>query len=195
MTSDPAISNEARAARSPAPGASRAFTVRAHWYTVTEAALLLGISETAVRRRISDRALTGMKLGRGWRVLLPGEPREGRPPSGTEVEPRSSGDVHAAAPEPLIALVRDLQRQNLALAGHIGYLQSRLSLQADGSSEPATVPPPAVEASPPDRVGRDEHEDTLREVEELRRQVEELERERAAQSAAPRKKRWWRRRG
>src|SRR5947209_17864687 len=44
-------------------------SVRLRWVTVTDAARLLGISEVAVRKRLADRSLTGLRAGRSWWVL------------------------------------------------------------------------------------------------------------------------------
>jgi excisionase family DNA binding protein len=146
--------------------------VQAHWYTVQEAARLLGISEAAVRTRISDRSFTALKVGRGWRILLPGEPRTVSTVDGATQPPAPRGaEQLARATESMVTLVRDLQRQNLALAGHIGYLQSQLSRESDEQ-----------------QVSRQEHDAALRQIAELRESVERYEEERGA-----RKRRWWRR--
>jgi hypothetical protein len=137
-----------------------------------------------------------MRVGRGWRVLLPGEPRSSVPAvpqAGPDGAAGQTADQSPPVSESLIALVRDLQRQNLALAGHIGYLQNRLSIQAEVGSEAARLGPGAVDAAPVGAVDREEHESALRAIEELRRMVAKYEEERAAREAALRKRRWWRR--
>lgn len=113
--------------------------VKAHWYTLSEASSLLRISEPALRRRISDGSIGAIRSGRSWRILLPGESRSaskepGAPTPSTDPREHVPEAVALQSIEPLVGLVHDLQRQSLALAGQIGYLQNQLS-QTQGQLE------------------------------------------------------------
>jgi excisionase family DNA binding protein len=204
MTSDSVVEGDTPPTQSASESAAPRALVQAHWYTVKEAARLLGISEPAIRRRVADRSLTALRLGRGWRILLPGEPRPVVPQALTA----PAADMRAPAPntseqisqvsESLVTLVRDLQRQNLALAGQIGYLQSQLTRGRDGSADSRTdVGQVAVETTTADTVDRADYEAVLREAAALRVSIQKYEEELAARPQEPisRKKRWWRRGG
>jgi len=159
---------------------------------------MLGISEAALRRQIRDRMLTAVRAGRSWRVLLPSDP----PPAVDEksestemVVPRQPEGDHSIAVEQLesmVALVRDLQRQNLALAGHIGFLQSRLQGEQE-RAKLADARRQQVEHQLEDgaRLDPEEHQTALDEIDTLRRRVGELEEQLA--SSKPVRRRWWRR--
>jgi excisionase family DNA binding protein len=121
------VEDAAVAAKSNTVGRVRAVETR--WYEIAQAARLLGISEVALRRQIADGSLTALRAGRSWRVLLTGEPG-GSDASGSAARKPTQASPEVLAlvqvSESLGAVVRDLQRQNLALAGQIGYLQSQL---------------------------------------------------------------------
>jgi excisionase family DNA binding protein len=102
-------------------------SVRLHWISVAEAATLLGISEVAVRKRLGSGALTGTRCGRSWRVLLAGDAQETSEPAAPQPAAGDTAHVLAQTSEALTALVRDLQRQSLALAAQVGYLQHQLA--------------------------------------------------------------------
>src|SRR5450759_1680457 len=64
------------------------------WVSLGEASRLLNITEVAVRKQISARTLTGMRAGRGWRVLLPGEPQPStNGTDGTRTTQQIAGDA------------------------------------------------------------------------------------------------------
>ena len=149
--------------------------MRTHWVTVSEAARELRISPVAVRKQIAARTLTGVRVGRGWRVLLP--------ESATTVtyvpDARDEDDaLFARTAESLVTLVHDLPRQSLGLAGQIGYLQSQL-VQAQ---EQVKLLEERSETHAPG-VPVEEHEAALREIAELKAMLD---------ATSQRKRRWWR---
>lgn len=111
--------------------------------SVPEAARLLGITERAVRKRIQAGTLRAERIDGRWTVAIDAAPasdvRVGRP----EQPRRADSDVEAPSREPeppvpvdvvpahhasdLLKMVRDLQQQNLELAGQVGFLQARLA--------------------------------------------------------------------
>lgn len=181
---------------------SATLIVRARWYSVPEAARMLGISPTAVRKRIASGELTSLRAGRGRRVLLLGDdgnpmPAEraersaSRPTPDGEAEPRAHTqelEVLARTSESLTALVRDLQRQSLALAGQIGYLQHQLSQAHERVSvlEQSTTAPRVAQTG----VDPLEHERLQRELMTVR---QELDAARRASQPGSRGWRFWRR--
>jgi hypothetical protein len=114
------------------------------------------------------------------------------PPKGQREQhpPRKDSDELSRVSESLVVLVRDLQRQNLALAGHIGYLQSQLGGMQQ-KPERVGQTEREMDTTESETVSKDEHEAALREVEELRRSVQMYREELAARPT--KKKRWWRR--
>jgi hypothetical protein len=113
-------------------GERHADRMRLHWYSAQEAASVLGVEEAEVSRLLEQRALTAIRATDGWRILLPGQVREHRPEEAKALAPGGQETSEA-----LVTLVRDLQRQNLALAGHIGFLQSQLiQLRTDAVPQP-----------------------------------------------------------
>ena len=149
--------------------------VRAYWYTAAEAAHVLRISEPAVRRRIAGGSLTAVRAGRSWRVLLPGDPTP--PVAEAAAQPERETSTKSAEPavesmEPLIGLVRDLQRQSLALAGQIGYLQNELTRtqgQLESLRDEARAQVTAAPESP--QVDPASHQAALDEIDRLRDQL------------------------
>ena len=112
-------------------------------YSVPEAARLLGITPRAVRKRIEAGTLCGTRVGRDWVVVLPGEriaerqePREelGEPRelTSTAREPNASPVELPSSPaepgEPTAPkwLVEQLYRDNVQLAGQLGFYQARI---------------------------------------------------------------------
>ena len=113
-------------------------------YSVAEAAQLLGITERGVRWKLNQGQLEGIQEQKRWWVFLPevGEEEiagseEGRKEDGSrrdEEVPEGVGSPADALPEgegstavrELVQLVRELQQQNLELAGQLGYTQRRL---------------------------------------------------------------------
>ncbi len=112
---------------SSAPTSISSGTIR---YSVPEAAKLLGITERAVRKRIEAGTLLGKRNGREWVVLLPKEPvREPKgassgtdsEPDGTAAEPRGTSGTGSVE-----AIVEKLYRDNLELAGRVGFYQAEI---------------------------------------------------------------------
>ncbi len=99
-------------------------------YSVPEAAKLLGITERAVRKRIEAGTLLGKRNGREWLVLLPREPVA--EPKGTSSGTDSEPDGTAAEPggtngtSSVEAIVEKLYRDNLELAGRVGFYQAEI---------------------------------------------------------------------
>ena len=115
--------------------------------TVQQAAVGAGVSERTVRRWIKEGRLAADKVptaqGYEWRVQVPGggcpPPRPARRVAGV-ADVRVPGTVPVAAPpvaDPVesvageglvraLALVERLQRENLELAGRLGFLQGQL---------------------------------------------------------------------
>ncbi len=183
MATDQALSAESAIGRQ---------TVQAHWHTLQSAAKVLGVSEIAVRKRVADGQLTSIRAGRSRRVLLVGDsPAVGnqRPP--TRVDQRAESEVLLArTSESLSGLVRDLQRQSLALAAQIGYLQHQLAEAQDSVRALSQRRDATVDAVAEESVSSAEHEAALREISNLRAALAEAE----AGPAPPARRRWWWRR-
>ncbi len=124
-----------------------------------EAARALGITERAVRKRIQAGSLSGELVGGRWYVVLSGSDdvsssrpapvrsrnREGvgtsvagirnktrREPGGSDVGSDAGSDVVPAGhATELLKMLRELQQQNLELAGQVGFLQARLATAQD----------------------------------------------------------------
>ncbi len=143
--------------------------------TVQQAAMAAGVSERTIRRRIKEGTLAAEKVptaqGYEWRVQLVGATC---PPgmSGCRVDDDrgdgrsapAAGGVDSATDEVGEALVRALglverlQRENLELAGRVGFLQGKLQetrAQLLALAPPAVAPgaAPAVPAAEPVRGG------------------------------------------
>jgi hypothetical protein len=101
-------------------------------YSVPEAARALGISERAVRKRITAGTLDAVKAGPAWSVFLPG----GNPatheavPNGPEdrtVVPSTAPGVALGGTDlqPLADVIADLTRENRELAAAAALWQER----------------------------------------------------------------------
>ncbi len=101
---------------------------------VPQAARVLGISDRAVRKRITAGSIPAKRDGRQWTVYIPAVPCGAEPvpsdPYGTESVPETGTKADAggtsAVPE-LVQLIRDQEQKITELAGQVGYLQSELS--------------------------------------------------------------------
>ncbi len=135
--------------------------------TVRQAAVASGVSERTIRRRIKEGSLVAEKVptaqGYEWRVQLDGV---ACPPGGQARRVDGNRLVGAAVPvagrvdgaadevgEALVralGLVERLQRENLELAGRVGFLQGKLQeAQAQLLAlAPPVVSPPLVPAVP-----------------------------------------------
>ena len=135
--------------------------------TVQQAAVGAGVSERTVRRWIKEGRLAADKVptaqGYEWRVQVPGAgcPTPGparRVDGGTAVRVPGAasgaalpvaGRVEPPAGEALVralALVERLQRENLELAGRVGFLQGQL--QETQTQLLALAPPGAAPVAP-----------------------------------------------
>ncbi len=100
--------------------------------TVPAAAQALGISERAVRKRITAGTLEAIKDGTRWLVYLPEPSGPGSGPSrfrsavpsGTGADSRYSGGTGSAL-DPLLDDLRALRLRNEELAGQVGFWQGR----------------------------------------------------------------------
>jgi hypothetical protein len=139
--------------------------------SVPEVAQELGITERAVRKRIQAGSLQGELVNGRWYVVLPSPDATPVPrcSPGASVKSSASGTRPATPasrrpePEPpedgsesvpathaaeLLKMLRELQQQNLELAGQVGFLQAKLSttqeqlLLAEHSGEPDQEPEP-----------------------------------------------------
>ena len=135
--------------------------------TVQQAAVAAGVSERTIRRRIKEGILAAEKVptaqGYEWRVQLDGgaclPDRSGRRVDDDRVDggvaPSPDG-VDSVAEEVSEALVRALglverlQRENLELAGRVGFLQGRL--QETQAQLLALAPPAAASVAPAPRA-------------------------------------------
>jgi len=129
---------------------------------LVDAAVLLGITPSAAKKRIQRGTLAGQKVGRSWHVILSGT--IGTPDAGTTGQPsgRSERDAAGQIPvsdaarsqvdairdglvAPLVALterqqetIRELERENGRLTAERDALQVRLSARAVEQEHPPT---------------------------------------------------------
>ncbi|HCG02475.1 MAG TPA: hypothetical protein DEV93_18275 [Chloroflexi bacterium] len=127
--------------------------------SVPDAARALGITERAVRKRIQAGSLSGELVGGRWYVVLsrsedvsssrpalaqrpnrnaarasaPAHRNRARPEPGGSDEGSGAGSdvVPAGHATELLKMLRELQQQNLELAGQVGFLQARLATAQD----------------------------------------------------------------
>ena len=148
--------------------------------SVQEAASFLGCSEKTIRRRIKAGTLAAHRLptsqGYEWRVHLSGEPEQTASPAAAQVngqigqrpgthdhvDTQTSRRPDAQMPvEPqndallkALGLVERLQRENMELAGRVGFLQAKLQgteeqlLALTGGSETVAPVEPDHAAAP-----------------------------------------------
>jgi len=130
-------------------------------YSVPEAARALGISERAVRKRITAGTLDAEKEGVAWSVFLPVGIRTD--PEAVPVAPAAQGAVLGTAAgtvpggtdvEPLAVLIGELSRENRQLAEAAAVWQFR-AMQAEerlkALTAGETVPDaPATNSAPPE---------------------------------------------
>ena len=125
--------------------------------SVTEAAVLLGVSERTVWRRIKAGKLPTVETADGVRVRLPADDRQVTDTTSVVTDTPTDSDRHAtdtpSGPEvlALVQLVDRLQRENQQLAGQLGFVQAKLqdaeeqirllmAPQDEAPKEPAVVP-------------------------------------------------------
>ena len=162
--------------------------IQVRWVSLAEAARMLNITPVAVRKQIANRTLTGMRAGRGWRVLLPGASVEAaQGVNGQPAVDRGMQEALAKTTESLSSLVRDLQQQNLTLAAQIGFLQNQLAQ----SKEQVKHLEERREAALLATIANEEHEAALKELTELRKSVTLYQQELARRREEPAKRRSW----
>ena len=100
--------------------------------SVTEAAVLLGVSERTVWRRIKAGKLPTVETADGVRVRLPAGDRQVTDTvsvvTGTPTDTDRQTTDSPSGPEvlALVQLVDRLQRENQQLAGQLGFVQAKL---------------------------------------------------------------------
>jgi hypothetical protein len=111
-------------------------------YSVPEAARVLGISERAVRKRITVSSLDAERTPQGWRVALAAVPRAVPvPPRGTieavPAEPAVPGDGTGAVPlsDPSREVIDELHRQRDQLEATVDDLRRRLDFSEHAQAE------------------------------------------------------------
>lgn len=125
--------------------------------TIKQAAAQLGISPDSVRRRIKSGALEAFRVptaqGYEWRIAL-----THRPPSASRQvggTPTQDAAQLGSAPmqdrqantQPLVEMVERLHRENMQLAGRVGFLEGKLqdaeqkilALSAPVNPEPTVI--------------------------------------------------------
>lgn len=175
------------------PGEAQRQVILTRWVTLAEASRMLRVSEVALRKRLASGHLTGLRVGRSWRILLPGDlwPEEEPTEQPAAADPREPAEVLARTSESLVAVVRDLQRQSLALAAQIGYLQKQLQEARERSDSLAQRLEERQEAITDTSAGESGH---TAEVDELRAtlQIYQQEFERRKETETPAKRPRWR---
>src|SRR5919199_1324959 len=105
---------------------------------LTEAADRLGLSQEAIRKRIHRGTLAGRKVDGRWLVLLPEDRPDIRPDVSGRSDGRQDDGSLTASGHPddgLADLIQQLHRENLELAGRLGFYQSEIQhLQAQLSA-------------------------------------------------------------
>jgi excisionase family DNA binding protein len=106
--------------------------------SVPQAARVLGISERAVRKRITAGSLPAERDGRQWIVYVPAVPNGTTGTiDGTTAAPSEPSGGTSAVPE-LLMMIREKDRTIMELAGQVGYLQAEL---AQAREQLALAPP------------------------------------------------------
>ncbi len=130
--------------------------------TVPAAAQALGISERAVRKRITVGTLEAIKDGSKWLVYLPKPSGPGSGPdrfrsgvpSGPGSDSRYSGGTGTAL-DPLLEDLRALRLRNEELAGQVGFWQGRYQeAQETIKLLSAPVPDPGSTPATPQQSNR-----------------------------------------
>jgi excisionase family DNA binding protein len=112
-------------------------TVGTRWYTLAEAAPVLGVSVDTVRRRLKRGELESRQVhtqhGPTWEVCLGGvstEYQDAAQGSANGAQGAAVDDAGAGMVQ-LVALVDRLQRENRDLAGQVGFLTAQLAAATD----------------------------------------------------------------
>jgi excisionase family DNA binding protein len=144
--------------------------------SVQEAASALGCSEKTIRRRIKAGTLIAHQLptsqGYEWRVHLDGandQPtpspavqvngqHDQLPGDAAQVDVQTSERAGSLSPRPnegsnepllkALGLVERLQRENMELAGRVGFLQAKLQTAEEQLLSLASGPPARIDADP-----------------------------------------------
>ena len=144
----------------PRKAAPRVDTIGTRWYTLVEAAPVLGVSVDTVRRRLKRGELEARQVhtqhGPTWEVCLgaisterqdaaQGSANGAQGHAGGAAEGVAETDAGAGMVQ-LVALVDRLQRENRDLAGQVGFLTAQLAV-ANERIAALTAPQQPVEAS------------------------------------------------
>jgi excisionase family DNA binding protein len=93
------------------------------WFTINEAAALLGVSTTTVRRALKRGEFESRQVssshGPTWLIWL-------ERPTGAAAEASSAEQTESPAMVELIRLVASLQAENRNLADQVGFLRAQL---------------------------------------------------------------------
>jgi hypothetical protein len=124
-------------------------TVGTRWYTLAEAAPVLGVSVDTVRRRLKRGQIEGRQVhtqhGPTWEVSLGDvstERQEAAEGAAQGAQGGTEGDAGRGIAQ-LIALVDRLQQENRVLAGQVGFLTAQLSMAEERLALAAPVVPQA----------------------------------------------------
>ena len=130
-------------------------TVGTHWYTLAEAAPILGVSVDTVRRRLKRGELEARQVhtqhGPTWEVcvgMASTEPQDAAQGSVNGAQGHAGGTAGGDAGPgmvQLVALVDRLQRESRDLAGQVGYLQARVQMHEE-TIRALTAPQAPVDA-------------------------------------------------
>jgi excisionase family DNA binding protein len=133
-------------------------TVGTRWYTIAEAAPVLGVSVDTVRRRLKRGELEARQVhtqhGPTWEVCLgiaSTEHQDAVQGSANGAQGYAEG-VAGPGMVQLVALVDRLQQENRVLAGQVGFLTAQLSVAEDRLALAAApqLPPDAPTVPEPD---------------------------------------------
>jgi len=115
-------------------------TVGTRWYTLAEAAPILGVSVDTVRRRLKRGLIEGRQVhtqhGPTWEVTLGTASTEHEDAAEGAAQPAQgtqgvAEDEAGAGLVQLVALVDRLQQENRTLAGQVGFLTAQLGAAED----------------------------------------------------------------
>ncbi len=140
---------------------------QAEGLTIKQAAAQLGISPDSVRRRIKSGALEAFRVptaqGYEWRIApMHQPPSASRQVGGTPTQDAAQlGSApmqdRQADTQPLVEMVERLHRENMQLAGRVGFLEGKLqdaeqkilALSAPANPEPTVIEQASQNSRPP----------------------------------------------
>jgi len=164
-------------------------TVGTGWYTLAEAAPVLGVSVDTVRRRLKRGELEGRQVhtqhGPTWEVCLGTSSTERQDNAEGAAQGDAEGDAGHGIVR-LVDLVDRLQRENRDLAGQVGFLTAQLATATERLAAPEA--PQQVQNGTVDASGSTQGQEPMSEP-DYRRWRAERERVDTADAVRP----WWRR--